>query len=191
MKSNRIVNRIAIGAALALCLSLPVLLAQGQITQLTRGDGGVGRLVLGLGTGGAATVANARVTMTNAQVLALHTTPITVVPAPGAGYVIDVIDGLGIFDYTGAYTAGAGVDLRLFYSDTGAGIAASNVIETTGWLTASADAIRAFSGVPDDTNPRANSSIVIQEVTGVALGGGNASNQVDIDVTYVIRRTGL
>ena len=185
----RMFKRLWIALVLVAVAGLPIY-AQ-QVQEITRGTAGVGRMLVGLGTQGAATLVNARTTLTNAQVLLLGTTGVTVAAAPGAGYFIDVIDGVGVFDYTGAYTAGAGVDLKLFYSSRTAGNAASNTIETTGWLDATEDKIIAFSGTPDDTIPSVNTAVVIQGISATNLGGGNASNRVHIDVTYMIRRTGL
>ena len=45
------------------------------------------------------------VTLTNAQVLALNLTPITVIAAPGIGKYVDVISVNYVFDYVGAYTS--------------------------------------------------------------------------------------
>src|SRR3990167_2773996 len=46
----------------------------------------------------------ATVSMTNAQVLALLTTSKSIVAAPGAGKIVEVLGGLIVFDYVGAYT---------------------------------------------------------------------------------------
>ncbi|CAM6004576.1 unnamed protein product, partial [Sphagnum balticum] len=43
--------------------------------------------------------------LTSAQILALNSTPITIVPAPGAGYIIDVISAAAMLTFnTTAYT---------------------------------------------------------------------------------------
>lgn len=170
-------------------VSAPALMAQ-QVNILTTGTGGVGGLMVGVGTPGAARLMQARVTLTNTNVLALHNTAVTVIAAPGAGFVTDVIDGMLIFNYVGAYTESSD-NLRLWYTNRGTGPAASNTIETTGFLDATSDQIIAFSGTPDDTRPTANTPVTIMNTTGVAYGGGNASNQLYVDVTYMIRRTGL
>ena len=185
----RMLKRIALAVLLATLVGAPIY-AQ-QVTTLTTGTGGVGRLLVGLGTPGAATLVNLRTTLSNANVLALNATSISVAAAPGSGFVIDVLDGMLIFDYTGAYTAGGSDDLALYYGSNSRGIRASNVIEATSFLTATADTIIAFSGTPDDTRPTANTAVHIYNTSGVAFGGGNASNQVFVDVTYLIRRTGL
>src|SRR5574341_1337146 len=50
--------------------------------------------------------------LTNAQVVALRATPVTVVAAPGAGKFAEFVSALLVFNRTAAYTAGAGDDLR-------------------------------------------------------------------------------
>ena len=181
-------KRLALGLVLAALVGLPIY-AQ-QVQEITRGTGGVGRMLIGLGTSGAAILGNTRITLTNAQVLDLGDTAVTVIAAPGAGRFIDVLDGVLIFNYTAAYTVGGTADARLWYTNRVTGPAASNVIEFTGVLDASADQISAFSGTPDDTEPTANTPIRIQ-APAAEVTGGNASNQVFIEVTYVDRQTGL
>lgn len=183
-----LLKKLALVLALATFAGLPIF-AQ-QVNVLTTGTGGVGTLMVGVGQAGAARLSNARITLSNAQVLALNSTAVSVIGAPGAGYVVDVLDGMLIFNYTAAYATLTG-DLRLWYTDRVTGPAASNVIETTGFLDASADKIIAFSGTPDDTLPTANTAVKIESNSNVAFTSGNASNQVYVDVTYVIRQTGL
>lgn len=143
------------------------------------------------------TIHTATVTMTNAQVLSLSTsTPITVIAAPPQGYVLKPIGGLMMFKYTGAYTVGSSDDLRLYYGNRATGPAASNVIETTGFLSATANTVTSFSGGPDDeltisasvTTPVA---IVLQNTSGVPFTGGNAANSVTVKVQYLLYPTGF
>mgnify|MGYP001564360554 CR=1 FL=1 len=106
-----------------LIVAATVVYAQ-QVNIITRGTGGVGRLVVGVGSDDAVTFANAFVSLTNAQVLALNSTAVTVIDDPGDGYIVDVIDGMLFFDYTAAYTAGGSDDLRLWYTNRTTGPAA-------------------------------------------------------------------
>jgi|TARA_Y100000310_G_scaffold98201_1_gene95939 hypothetical protein len=182
-------RRIIFGLLALAIVAAPAIYAQ-QVNVLTLGTGGVGRLSLGQGTDGVTIVDNDRTTLTNAQVLALGATGITVVGAPGAGYVIDVLHGVLVFNYTGAYTESAD-NLQLYYTSRATGPAASSVMEMTNFIDATADTIMMFSGTPDDTTPSANTAVVISTTTGEEFGGGNASNQVFVDVTYAVRRTGL
>src|SRR5262245_48775795 len=77
--------------------------------------------------------------LTNAQVLALRATPITLVPSPGAGFVLEFLSALLWLDYTAAYTAGAGDDMAIRYNNGGTLTSVSDTIEATAFLTASAD----------------------------------------------------
>ncbi len=70
--------------------------------------------------------------LTNAEVLAINATPITVVPAPGAGYYVDVLAVDGIFNYTTAYSSGS--NMKLFYGSRTGGNAASASMTVSGWL---------------------------------------------------------
>src|SRR3990167_3088341 len=134
----------------------------------------------------------ARVTdLTNAQVLALNNTAVTVVAAPGAGYYVDVISVNLIFNYTTAYTSGS--DLRLYYGSRTAGNAASATITASGLIVSvTADAIDRVAGVPDNTDPpTTNLAVVIQQIDPTAFAGGNALNTLRVVVNYRIVRTGL
>ncbi len=128
--------------------------------------------------------------LTNAEVLALNTTPVTIIPAPGSGKFIDVIGASLEFNYTGAYSSVA--NLRLFYSTRLTGAAASAVITGSGFLDATADTIIRVGGVPDNTNPpTTNLPVVIQQVTYAAMAGGNAANSLRVVVNYRIVNTGF
>jgi hypothetical protein len=114
----------------------------------------------------------ALVTVTAAQVLLLNGTPITLVAAPGAGLAIVVDEVVVFMDYaTTAYTeVAAGEDLAVKYTDaSGATIA---TIETDGFLTLEADAVRYVT--PTTTaafTPVANSPVVLNMLTGnIATG---------------------
>ena len=126
----------------------------------------------------------ANVTLTNAQVLALNTTPITIVPAMGAGTIIEPLGGVLSFDYTAVYTVGAADDLKLFYSRRETGPAATAAIETTGFLDQTADTVINFGGVPANEIVTVNTAIVLHNTTGIAFGGGNASNTLTVRLAY-------
>lgn len=128
-------------------------------------------------------VTSAVVDLTNAQVLALNSTPVTIIAAPGAGYFIDVIGVSAIFNYTAVYSGGS--DLKCFWGSRVAGNACSPAITTSGFLTNAADIIRRVGGVPDNTNPpTTNLPVVIEAIANTAFAGGDAANSVRIVIHY-------
>lgn len=130
------------------------------------------------------------VDLTNAQVLALNVTPITLVAAPGIGKYIDVISVNFVFKYTGAYTSP--LDVRCYWGSRGAGNACSATLTGSGFFDATANIAKRVSGVPDNTNPPVtNLPVVIQQVSPSAMGGGNASNSVRVTINYRIVATNL
>ncbi len=136
-------------------------------------------------------IISASVDLTNAQVLALWSTPVTIVAAPGTAKSIDVVSVTLAYKYTGAYTSVSGNNLRLYYGSRQANNAASASITALGFLDATANTITRVAGVPDNTLPTSNTAVVIQNVNGVAYGGGNASNSVRVVVNYRIVNDGF
>jgi hypothetical protein len=115
------------------------------------------------------------VTVTSAEVLALFTTPISILAAPGAGYA-NVLE--GVIAYKAAGTAYAGVatteDLSISYTNA-AGLAVAG-IETTGFLdqataqTRYASTYKAASGISSIT-PVENAALVIHLLIGNIITG--------------------
>lgn len=122
---------------------------------------------------GASTV----VTVTAAQVLALNATPITIVPAQGAGIAI-IPRKWAVRHATGTAYAGiaAGEDLTLKYTN-GSGAQCAGAIETTGFLDQTTAQVRyagmiaAAAGTPADVTPVANAAVVIHLLTGEITTG--------------------
>lgn len=118
------------------------------------------------------------VTLTAAQMLALNATPQTLVAAPGAGYALVFEGALLFLDYNSAAYAGidSGDDLSVKYTNSSG--AALGGCEATGFLDATADAIRyvratgAASGVSQIT-PVANSPLVLHMLTGEITTGNS------------------
>jgi hypothetical protein len=130
------------------------------------------------------------VTLTNAQVLALGATPVTLVAAPGVGKYIDVITISLVFDYTAAYSSVG--DVRCYWGARTSGSACSATVTGSGFFDASADKAIRVSGVPDNTNPPVtNTAVVLQKVTLAEMAGGNASNTVRVVIHYRIVATNL
>lgn len=130
------------------------------------------------------------VDLTNAQVLALHGTPITLVAAPGIGHYVDVISISLVFNYTAAYANPQ--DVRCYWGTASTGNACSPTVTGSGFFSATASTAIRVAGVPDNTNPPAtNLPIVLRQIKGGAMTGGNASNSVRVIVNYRIVATNL
>ncbi len=130
------------------------------------------------------------VDLTNAQVLALGTTPVTLVAAPGVGKSIDVVSVTLVFKYTGAYTNP--LNVRCYWGSRTAGNACSAIVTGSGFFDASASISIRVSGVPDNTNPPVtNLAVVLSTMTAGNMTGGNASNTVRVVVHYRIVATNL
>lgn len=144
-------------------------------------------------TGAVGSLQTATVTLTNAQMLALRATPITIIAAPGAGKWIQVVSGTLIFDRTGAYTETAD-NMALRYVD-GSGSKASADIEATGFVDAAGDAIQQIRPMAETiltTAGEISNALVCLHNTGDGeYGGGNAANTVKAIVSYIVRTTGL
>lgn len=129
--------------------------------------------------------------LTNAQILALVGTPVEVVPAPGAGLILEFISGALFFDYTAAYAEPSAPDDLVLRYTNGAGTITSQDIDSTNFLTASADAmafIAPLAGAITTVrlkNAVDNQALVIHN-TGADLTGGNAANVVRYSINYRI-----
>ncbi len=128
----------------------------------------------------------ARVTLTNANMLALRATPITLVAAPGANKRIQYLGAtLNLDASAGAYTETA--DNMAVKFTNGSGVAVSATIEATGFVDQAAkmhsqsipvvDAIVAEAGC-------VNQALVLHNTGDGEYGGGNAANSLVVNVTY-------
>ena len=125
--------------------------------------------------------ARVRTTITSAQLLALNATPITVVPAPGAGLAV-VPDEISLFlDFNTAAYAGiaAGEDLSLKY--TGAAGEEQLQVESTGFLDAVADAYRNKKSETTLKTPVANAVLALHLLVGEITTG---DSPLEVEVLY-------
>lgn len=109
------------------------------------------------------------VTLTSAQVLASFTTPITLVPAPGAGKAIHVESIVWSVDYnSAAYATNTTMEAR--YTD-GSG---TKVTADLSWLlTLTADGIVSVGGIEAQLVLTANAPVVIRTATGNPATGNS------------------
>lgn len=132
-------------------------------------------------------------TITSAQLLALHATPVEMIPAPGDGFFIR-INSWTVRHGTGTAYAGiaSGEDLALKYTNA-SGVNAAGVIETTGFLDQTTAQIRtaggssgssAGSATPSDITPVNNAAIVANLLVG-EITTGNFDLQVLIDYDII------
>ena len=118
--------------------------------------------------------------LTTAELLALFATPITIVPAPGAGLAL-IFEGALIQKPAGVAYAGiaAGEDLAVKYTDAAGAVVGS--VETTGFLDSTANQIRycrahsAASGVSQIT-PVANAVLVLHLLVAEIITGDSDLN---------------
>lgn len=126
----------------------------------------------------------ASVTLTNTQLLALRATPITLIAAPGAGFVLKVVSGQAFFDYTAAYTESA-ANIAVRY-ENGSGVSIF-VFESTGFVTATADTMVQGDSITAAITAKTgcdNKALVLHNNGAGELGGGNAANTITFRVLY-------
>ena len=134
------------------------------------------------------TVQYAEVEISVAEILALFTTPKTLVAAPGAGKVLEFISLLLAYDWVSvAYTPGSAGNLQVKYTD-GAGAAASTTEAVTGFLNLEADALRTLDKIELTTTPVANAPLVLTVATESPTAG---DSPIHAKVAYRVHATGL
>lgn len=134
------------------------------------------------------TIQIAEVALTAAQVGTLRGSPVTLVAAPGAGYILEFVSATLILDYTApAYTETAD-NLVVRYTD-GSGTIVSDTIEMTSFIDATADKI--IRAVPvKDALMTANAALVLHN-SGDGEFGNSGGSAMRVKVAYRVHATGL
>jgi hypothetical protein len=134
------------------------------------------------------TVQYASVEITSDEILALFTTPKTLVAAPGAGKVLEFISLLLAYDYnTIAYTIGTATDLQVKYTDA-SGVAVSTTQAVTGMLDQATDQLRSLDKLEASVTPVVNAALVLT----LAVASPTAGNSpIHAKVAYRVHATGL
>ena len=114
--------------------------------------------------------------LTHAQLMALNAVPITVLPAPGAGYA-HILEGVSIYMVAGvAFTIGLGTGIGFKYTDTNGLLLATCAV--TGFVDQATAQVRyvkpTIAATPNvnDITPVANAVIVAQSLTAELTDGG-------------------
>jgi len=133
------------------------------------------------------------VELTNAQIKALRAAPKTLVAAPGAGYVLELVSAVLILDYgTNGLTETAD-NLVIEYATSGQDATAA--IETTGFIDVTADQMAFVNPAGIATVAAANTANKALQLfnTGDGEIAGNAANDttMTVKVAYRIHATGL
>ncbi len=117
----------------------------------------------------------AEVTLTTAQLLALNTTPIDLVAAPGAGKYV-IVDEVAGFNNHGGTDYAFGGPLSVRYTDE-SGDEAVTAFPEVAFAEASADAVAVQHGI--DAIPVANAAVVLAaDTSDPTLGDGTMTFQV-------------
>lgn len=134
------------------------------------------------------TIQYAAVEVTSAQLLALFTTPKTLVAAPGAGYVNQFCGALVAYDYgTTEYTINGSTNLAGQYTN-GSGATASTTRATTGFIDQTADQMEIMPALATAVVPVDNAALVLTCATAnPTLGNGT----LHVKVAYRVLPTGL
>lgn len=133
------------------------------------------------------------VALTSAQVKALRATPITIVPAPGAGKVIVPLGGAAFLDYGSNVFTESTDNLALRY-ENGSGAICSGTITSSGFITASADTMTSIIAKADNIVAKTvceNKPVVIHNTgDGEIAGNAGGDNIVRIKLAYLVQTTG-
>ena len=130
----------------------------------------------------------ADVILSTAELLALFTTPKSLVAAQGAGTIVEFVSTLLAYEYNSTvYTIGSAGDLQVKYTD-GSGAAASSTRACTGFIDQASDQLSLIEKVDGTVVPAVNAALVLTCATANPTLGNSSIN---IRVTYRIHNTGL
>lgn len=135
-----------------------------------------GQLQLANGVDNGAVMDSVKVTLTSAQILALNTTPVTLIPAQGANTYIEVLAVVAKLDFNSVAYTGANA-ASLTYTNAG-GAAATGTIASSFLDSASSAATKL---VPVAVTPVANAPIVISVATANPAAGNST---ITFDLFY-------
>jgi len=130
-------------------------------------------------------------TLTNAQVKALHSTPIQILAAQGAGTVIRIISAIGKMQYggTNVFTAAAAQAVSLYLGAGTTSIAGGNLL-TTAMIVASSSQIQSANpslGSNTVYSTIANQPIYLYNPSATEIAGNAANNNtVPWSITYQV-----
>lgn len=172
-----------------------------SIHQLTRGKTRVGPLTvpsLALGTPLAVSylhetaIRYAEVTVTNAEIKALRAAPKTLVAAPGAGKIIELVSALLFLDYGSNGLTESADNLAIYYA--GETVSVSTVIECTGFIDQTADTL--IEALPTTAAAKTATATVNKALTlkntgdGEFAGNAAADTVLRVKVAYRVHTTG-
>ena len=144
---------------------------------------------LGSTAGGGGGFSYVTVTLTSAQIKALHATPITIIPAPAAGQMILVNQTLSQLNYGGsnAFVNAGSQNISLYYGNS-TGSRASNPIMIYAQIVATSNQISASVGVANgaSTGILATAIVASQQSTTEISGNAANDNTIKVDVWYQI-----
>jgi hypothetical protein len=134
------------------------------------------------------TIQYAEVSIAAAAIATLRATPVELVPAPGAGKVLEFVSAILILDYTAPGFTETADNLAIKYTD-GSGAQVSETIETTGFIDQTADKI--INALPvKDKLLTANAALVLHN-TGDGEFGNSGGSTLRVKTAFRVHTTGL
>jgi hypothetical protein len=137
-------------------------------------------------------VLEAEVTIAAAAVATLRATPVELVPAPGAGYVLELLSAILLLDYTApAYTETAD-NLAIKY-ENGSGLQVSETIEMTGFIDQTGDMVTNARPKLDliGTKAQTENKALVLHNTGDGEFGNSGGSPLRVKIAYRRLPTGF